>query len=317
MQRFRNILVGVDLSHADRLASADLNPPTQTAVEHATWLAGQLSAELTFFSAIELSAQAQELLELETGSATDTVEREANRVLGELVDGAKQQGVEAKCRSMIGKAWVEIIRQVIQRKHDLVIVGTRDLRMAGRILFGSTAMKLLRKCPCPVWVTKPGFRRDELNVLVPSDLSDVSQHALEIAVNGRQLVDMNIHLLHVYDDYLDRRILLTGLPEDKVTHFRETTRAQVEQFLRRHLENTDYRGLKHGVQVHVEEGQADSVILDAIEKYEIDLLVMGTAARHGIPGLLLGNTAERLLPHVTCSVLAIKPSDFQSPVTID
>ena len=39
MQGFRNVLVGVDLSHADRLADSELSDPTQEAVNRALWLA--------------------------------------------------------------------------------------------------------------------------------------------------------------------------------------------------------------------------------------------------------------------------------------
>ena len=69
----------------------------------------------------------------------------------------------------------------------------------GRILFGSTATKLLRNCPCPVWVTRPDPNWDDLNILVPSDFSDVALEALRIAVNGGQLVDTRLHLLHALE----------------------------------------------------------------------------------------------------------------------
>ncbi len=83
------------------------------------------------------------------------------------------------------------------------------------------------------------------------------------------------------------------------------------------LSRTDYRTLPFGVQVHVVDGRADVVILDAIKEYEIDLLVMGMLARSGISGVLIGNTAERLLPEINCSVLAVKPVDFECPVKLD
>jgi nucleotide-binding universal stress UspA family protein len=44
---------------------------------------------------------------------------------------------------------------------------------------------------------------------------------------------------------------------------------------------------------------------------------MGTVARTGISGLLIGNTAERLLQQLKCSILAIKPEEFTSPVKLD
>jgi nucleotide-binding universal stress UspA family protein len=41
---------------------------------------------------------------------------------------------------------------------------------------------------------------------------------------------------------------------------------------------------------------------------------MGTVARTGIAGWITGNTAEKVLGVANCSVLAIKPPDFLSPV---
>jgi universal stress protein E len=48
---------------------------------------------------------------------------------------------------------------------------------------------------------------------------------------------------------------------------------------------------------------------------KIDLIAMGTIGRSGIKGLLLGNTAEKILDTSDCSILTVKPNDFVSPVT--
>ena len=53
-----------------------------------------------------------------------------------------------------------------------------------------------------------------------------------------------------------------------------------------------------------------------LEKLDIDLLVMGTVCRTGIPGFIIGNTAESMIHTVNCSVLALKPQGFVSPVEI-
>ena len=66
--------------------------------------------------------------------------------------------------------------------------------------------------------------------------------------------------------------------------------------------------------MHVNEGPPDVVILDAIDEFGIDLVVMGTIACSEISGALVGNTVERLLPHVFCLVLALKPDNFQCPI---
>ena len=41
---------------------------------------------------------------------------------------------------------------------------------------------------------------------------------------------------------------------------------------------------------------------------------MGTVARTGIPGYLISNTAEKILTEINCSILAVKPESFSTPV---
>src|SRR5207245_11145809 len=82
-----------------------------------------------------------------------------------------------------GKGWLEIIRQVLRGGHDLVLVGTRNFTGVRRMLLGNTALKLFRRCPCPVWVTRPEPLDRHLNVLVASDLKPVSELALRLAVS--------------------------------------------------------------------------------------------------------------------------------------
>ena len=47
-----------------------------------------------------------------------------------------------------------------------------------------------------------------------------------------------------------------------------------------------------------------------------DVIVMGTVARTGVPGFIMGNTAETILNQIDCSVLAIKPPGFETPVAV-
>jgi universal stress protein E len=48
----------------------------------------------------------------------------------------------------------------------------------------------------------------------------------------------------------------------------------------------------------------------------IDVIVMGTVSRGGIPGLLIGNTTEGILDRVSCDVLLIKPTGFITPIEL-
>ena len=81
------------------------------------------------------------------------------------------------------------------------------------------------------------------------------------------------------------------------------------------LEQYDLRDLQH--HEHVLQGWADDVIPEFAEQHRVDLIVMGTVSRTGIPGFFIGNTAEKILHRIDCSVLAVKPEGFISPVQLD
>jgi universal stress protein E len=44
------------------------------------------------------------------------------------------------------------------------------------------------------------------------------------------------------------------------------------------------------------------------------MVVMGALARSGLKRLLIGNTAERLLDHLPCDLLVVKPVGFRPRV---
>ena len=69
-------------------------------------------------------------------------------------------------------------------------------------------------------------------------------------------------------------------------------------------------------QLHMPKGSARKVIPELANELQVDCIIMGTVARTGVPGLFMGNTAETILDQLECSVLAIKPPGFVTPVTL-
>ncbi len=51
--------------------------------------------------------------------------------------------------------------------------------------------------------------------------------------------------------------------------------------------------------------------------HDVDLVVMGTLGRLSDRGVFIGDTAERILNRLECSVLALKPAGFVSPVQLN
>lgn len=314
MQGIRKVLVGVSfVGSSDGSLGMELPPPTREAIDVALRMGVFSRAEVTFLSVWE---QPEWLPDDDNSDQVSPLPL-LQQILESLVAEADERGVAARARMLIGRAWMEIIREVLREGYDLVLVGTRNLRGPQRLLIGSTGMKLLRKCPCPVWVARPDPDPEVNTVLVADDLSDVGERCLHLGVAAAQMLDARLLVLHAVSYPLEWRLAQCETPPDEIKAYREKTRAEAERLMHERLAMTDFRTLARGTRVEVIAGPPDVVIQEVIAEHEVDLLVMGTLARTGIPGLLVGNTAERLLPAVPCSLLAIKPEEFQSPVPIE
>ncbi len=316
MSFFKNILVGIDLSHCARLSLDALTPVADDVFQRSVWLAQRTSGRLTFFSALNLTEELLLMLEEKHRLVViRKIEDEASQVLAELVQKATQSGVEASAVFVRGAGWFELINQVLRQNHDLVMVGTRSVAGGGHRALGNTAKKVLRRCPCPVWVSRPEPYDRPLNVLVASDLQPTSEAALRLAVSLGIAAKANSHVLHA-NDYPVFHLWLTALPDEVGRDYHLRVLAQAEQALHDQLERTEHRSLAEPLRVHLADkvGKPDEVILRCIREFNIDLLVMGTVGRTSAPGVMIGSTAERLLPELTCSVLMVKPPDFRCPI---
>ena len=309
MQRFKNILVGVDLTWGDHFVGDELAPPTAVAINRALWLARMNSAKLLFFYAIDVSAATQRLIQDNHGLEHSVLDQ-ARNALAKVAAAARDKGVAAETCVVLGKSWLEIIRQVIRGKHDLVVVGTRRLGAVLGYLMGSTGIKLLRKCPCPVWVTQPQPQQRITSVLVAHDLQPVSDLAMQLGGSMAELHGAELHVLHSVD-YSELAYLL---PPKLATERIAVDRHNANQHIAEQLAAFE---LARPAQIHLVTERPDIAILDHIQRHRVELLVMGTLSRTGIAGVITGNMAERLLPRIPCSVLAVKPDGFVCPITLE
>ncbi len=171
-------------------------------------------------------------------------------------------------------------------------------------------MKLFRKCPCPVWITKPEKQQQIESILVADDLKPVSDLALELGVLMAGWHGAQLHVLHVLELGLGRR-------EWDSYKIRQRARAEATKKLESQLAPINTASLQKPASTEIVIDAADAAIIKHIQERRIGLLVMGTVARSGVAGVLTGNTAERLLPRVPCSILAVKPHDFVCPIAAD
>ena len=315
MQNWRHILVGVDLAAGDQLVAETPAADSLIAVRKGIELAATIGAKLTFVSVLKIPILTTE--DIVEDSAEAALQRDATKVLCGLVEQASEKGVTAEYKLLSGRAWQALVAEAHWSKPDVVLVGVGTKTIAKRFIYGGTALKLVRKCPTPVWVVGPAERHEPPTILVADDLSEVGMEAVRVAVSVAQVVHARLLVLHAVEFPLDYRLFRTGLPQAEIEAYRERVREDARQQVLERLRETDYRTIGPGVQVHVKNGPPDVVIEAALQEFDVDLLVIGTSRPGGIAGMLLGSTIESLLPRIDCSLLAIKPADFtgMSPPT--
>lgn len=225
-------------------------------------------------------------------------------------------------RVVIGREFIEIIKEVLHNKYDLVIKTARGMEGRIGVLFGSTAMHLLRKCPCPVWLIKPGQGQHYGRIMAAVDMepavsddNDLNNKIMQLAISLAKAADSELHIVHAWKkpdlSYLTDE--LDYLPPDDIRKLYRDAKTMHIKWLNEFL--MQYQNQQY--QKHIVEGKAGRVIPEFAEQHQVDLVVMGTVCRTGIPGFFIGNTAEKILHRIDCSVLAIKPDGFISPVQLD
>jgi universal stress protein E len=128
-----------------------------------------------------------------------------------------------------------------------------------------------------------------------------------------------LHLVHAWEAFAERAMLSRGdisrdsidahVEKQYLLHQKELY--QLGDALRNRIGLEAYDRLSP--RFHLPRGQAKKIIADLAAELQADIVVMGTVARTGISGLIIGNTAETILDQLECSVLAIKPPGFSTP----
>ena len=140
------------------------------------------------------------------------------------------------------------------------------------------------------------------NILVPTDFSEPSRHALDYGRQFARQFNARLHVLHTVED-----VMIAGGAEvpiaavQEVEHGLETIAArQMDEIL-----TADDRAALQAVTVVRAARTAAIDIVEYAREHAIDLIVMGTHGRGGFQHLLLGSVAERVVRSAPCPVLTV------------
>lgn len=139
-------------------------------------------------------------------------------------------------------------------------------------------------------------------ILVPTDMSEAAEEALDFACELAQPFDATIHLLHVIS------IPVLGVPELGVA----LTSTVIDSMVRDDQEALDdlacrKRHKAKFAPVMLRTGDARDLIVQTAKEIGADLIVMGTHGRRGVSRALLGSVTESVVRTAPCPVLTVRP----------
>ena len=272
---------------------------------------------------------------------------EGSRTLDALFTGASQRRMAAlealaepyqerldiAVKVRLGTPYLEAIREVLAENRDLVIkLANPEEGLLERFLRG-TDLQLLRKCPCPVLVMSPQDKDNYRRILAAVDFDPWRAEPEETTALNRQILGLasslalsdfaDLHLAHSWEPLSPEMMRLWSDTEDageiaaqvNIEHLRHQEGFErLARQLRDWIGDETYDYLTP--RLHLLQGSARETIPALAARMKFDLVIMGTVGRAGIPGAIIGNTAEAILGQLRCALLAVKPADFVTPVTL-
>lgn len=307
MKPLRSILVATDSRLED-----------QSIVETAAATARHYRASLTIVDVVQDLGWATRLGAQDVDSIREALRATTGDRLSAIATQALEHKAEVTTKLLEGKTSLCIVREVLRHGHDLVMAVSKGKNSKNQGIFGQTSRQLLRNCPCPLWLVPPGTMPRFKRVLACVDTTSgdpvdalLNENIYSLAAAVSEQFDSRLAVLHAWhmdnEAFLSARLrpeLVAGFESEDIEYRQQLLDKFVKQFKPTIAERD----------VHLVKGDIGEAVAAFVDARNIDLVVMGTIGRSGLTGLLVGNTAEKILDRIKCSVLAIKPKDFKCPI---
>ncbi len=175
-----------------------------------------------------------------------------------------------------------------ERKTDLIVTGTHGRRGLSRLVMGSTAERLLRKAPCQMLTVRADAAIPDgifRTLLVPTDLTEPSQRAVDVAAVLADAWDARVLILHVVEP-----------PPPMYYAGNVTSRFELDGDLRPRIEERLHAlaAVLPGTSCKIAEGHPAAKIAREADDPAIDLIVMSASGAATIDWLPIGSTTARV-----------------------
>jgi nucleotide-binding universal stress UspA family protein len=241
-----------------------------------------------------------------TGSKQAEARNDALLYLETIRKSNEQPDLHIQTRLVEGDVAGAIVDTALSEQVDLIIMSTHGYSGLTRWVLGSVTEKVLRSAPCPVLAVRAA--RHPQKVLITLDGSPLSERAIEPGLAVAQSLNAAVTLLRVVP-----RMSTDGKLDE---HERGLSRRMQEDWIeeaKNYLSARSEAAARSGVAIksEVRIGSPADIILEHIETYGTDLIVMATHGRTGLKRWVYGSVTAKVLRSVNCSMLVIRPTDAE------
>lgn len=280
------------------LFTTDFSPAAEAAAPYAAELANRYGAKLYALHVRPLVVN--------PASTPESWERIEEAIkLTEAEDRSKLKkefaGIEAQVLIKEGYFWSNLSAVIESEKIDLIVMGTRGLSGAAKLLMGSTAEEVFREVACPVLTVGPGTESlpktgQFTNIVFATDFTAESLAAAPYALSLAQEFQAKLTLMHVITDRkVGELVRAEELRESSLHRLRSLAGPETELWCK--------------PAAVVEEGEPAEKILDVAHRKHADLVVLGVRKSTGFPGAashLPIAIAHKIVSHAGCPVLTVR-----------
>lgn len=217
--------------------------------------------------------------------------------LNDIARGFKAKGLSFKTKIVQGVPHLQIIKAAEESGSDLIVLGKG--RAKEKILLGATALKVIRRSPIPVMVARKKVGPIKIkNILVPTDLFNITSRDLLFTAELAGYLDLNITSLNIVE------IGNKKYPPEVVERLRGNSYNNLTQKVAE---------AKLGIKVNtvVKTGKnACKGIINYASENDIDIIFMNTyGGGEYRREEFIGSVAERVIQEAPCPVITVKPEE--------
>ena len=305
MKRFRNILV---LAHGSDGGVA--------AIDQAATLASHASAKVTIVDYVAELSKYADVGGIPSAELHKQLVAAKQSELEKLAERLREQGIQVQYELLQGNGAEKVVDYVLRHGHDLLIKSAEQPRGLAQRLFGTVGQRLMRKCPCPVWIIRAPAKSTAFSHLdrvdpmpVEKERNPMNVKMMELATSLATLHGSDLHVAYVWPYWAQCNPSM--LAPQQNADLRQIN-SQIEAAQKARLEELigPFRKTGPDFTTHLLQGEPGNMIASLTADLDVSLLVLGTIGKLKLNFFQIGHTAEKILDQVHCSVLTVKPDRF-------